>query len=298
MTRLVAACLIAAVLTGCTDDGGSGATPTTERPTDVGQPRTSSSSPTAGEDVGADVDADLDADPPVAPREGACYRITLQEAARPTSERQPLPCTRRHTARTFHVGQLDTIVEGHSLGVDSERVQRQLAETCPAELADFLGGDRETRAISRFQTVWFSPTLDEYDAGADWFRCDVVALAGSEELMALPAEDRLRGILDRPERLATYGLCGTAQPGAKDFERVACASPHSWVAISTIPIPGGDRYPGVAAVREAGDDACSDEVSSRNESLLEYRYGWEWPTAEQWQAGQRYGFCWAPEDLA
>jgi hypothetical protein len=184
------------------------------------------------------------------------------------------------------------------VGVDSERVQRQLAETCPAELAEIVGGDARTRAISRFQTVWFSPTLEQYDAGADWFRCDVVALATPERLLQLPRRQRLRGVLDRPGTLATYGLCGTAQPGAAGFQRVACSLPHAWVAISTIRIDGGDRYPGEAAVRRAGASACSDEVSARNESLLEYTYGWEWPTAQQWRAGQRYGFCWAPADLA
>jgi hypothetical protein len=131
-----------------------------------------------------------------------------------------------------------------------------------------------------------------------WFRCDVVAVGRADTLLRLPSDERLQGILDRPGSLETYGLCGTAEPGAEGFERVACALPHSWVAISTIPIEGGDAYPGVDEVREAGDETCSDEVSERNGLVLEYRYGWEWPTADQWDAGQRYGFCWAPDDLA
>ena len=285
MTRLLALCFGVAILSGCTDGGsdaaGEGAsTSTTASP---------SSSPAS--------QADTAPKPPPAPSEGACYRIPLDEAARPTNDREPVPCSRAHTARTFHVGRLDTVVEGHSIGVDSERVQRQLAETCPRELAEFLGGDTESRSLSRFQAIWFSPTVEQYDAGADWFRCDVVALATPEELLELPSEEPLRGVLDRPGTLATYGLCGTAQPGADGFERVACALPHSWVAIRTIPLQGGDSYPGTDAVREAGDGACSDEVAGRNELLLEYSYGWEWPTAEQWASGQRYGFCWAPNDL-
>ena len=288
LSRLVALCCTFAVLSACTGDGSDGtAAPDTE---EAGASGTSTPS--------ASVSEDPTTEPPPAPAEGACYRITLDEAARPTNDRRPVSCERPHTARTFHVGRLDTVVEGHSVGVDSERVQRQLAETCPRELEKFLGGDAETRALSRFQTVWFSPTLEEYDAGADWFRCDVVALGTPEKLLELPAQDRLLGVLDRPGTLATYGLCGTAQPGAEGFEGVACALPHSWVAIATIPIPGGDRYPGTTTVREAGDSACSDEVGSRNELLLEFSYGWEWPTAAQWEAGQRHGFCWAPDDLA
>jgi hypothetical protein len=235
---------------------------------------------------------------PPAPKAGACYRLTLEDAARPTHDGDPVKCTGKHTARTIHVGRLDTVVDGHAVGVDSDRVQQQLATTCPGMLTKFLGGSAEDRALSRFQAIWFSPTLEEHEAGADWFRCDVVAVAGPDRLLDLPADDKLRGILDRPGTLDTYGLCGTAQPGARGFERVACALPHSWVAIDTIPIGGGDRYPGVARVRRAGEEACSDGVRARNDLILEYQYGWEWPTADQWAAGQRFGFCWAPNDLA
>ena len=38
------------------------------------------------------------------------------------------------------------------------------------------------------------------------------------------------------------------------FERVACARPHTWRAVSTVPI-AGERYPGVAAVQTIAPDA-------------------------------------------
>lgn len=280
--RLALACCATLALASCTSDSSepSGASSPSASPS--ASDSASFSAPTA----------------PPAPKVGACYRLTLEDAARPTHEGDPVKCTGKHTARTIHVGRLDTVVDGHALGVDSDRVQQQLAATCPEQLERFLGGSAEERALSRFQAIWFSPTLEEHDEGADWFRCDVVAVGGPDRLLDLPADDKLRGILDRPGTLDTYGLCGTAQPGARGFERVACALDHSWVAIGTIPISGGERYPGVAQVREAGDAACSDEVRARNDLVLEYQYGWEWPTAEQWTAGQRFGFCWAPNDLA
>jgi hypothetical protein len=105
-------------------------------------------------------------------------------------------------------------------------------------------------------------------------------------------------VLNRPDALATYGLCGTAQPGAPRFQRVACALPHAWVAVSTLAIPGGERYPGPAAVRAAGEEPCAERVRGANDFPLEFSYGWEWPTAAQWATGQRYGYCWAPNDLA
>lgn len=275
----------AVVLTGCT---------TSDEPRAASPPSTTpSASATATHEVAVD-------SPPVppAPRAGACYRLGLRQAARPTNEEAPVGCGTKHTARTIHVGKLDLVVDGHSFAVDSARAQQQLRQTCPARLAEFLGGDAERRALSRFEVVWFSPTIEQSDLGADWFRCDVIALGKGSRLLPLPRQGRLRGVLERPEALATYGLCGTAQPGADDFERVACALPHSWVAVSTITIDGGERYPGVAAVREAGDETCADRVRAANDFVLEYSYGWEWPTREQWQAGRRYGICWAPRELA
>ncbi len=273
-----AALVLAAALSAC-----SGGTPTT--------PRSAAPTPTPSP-TGTPTTA-----PPVAPRAGQCYQLSLRAATRPTSARPAVPCGGAHTAQTIHVGRLDTLVDGHLLAVDSDRAQRQLATTCPRELAGFLGGTAERRALSRFQVVWFSPTLAQYDAGARWFRCDVIAFGDAGHLLPLTGR-RLRGVLDRPDALATYGLCGTAQPGSPGFERVACGRQHTWVAVSTIPIDGGDRYPGEQAVRDAGDSSCADRVRGANGFPLEFTYGWEWPTREQWAAGQRFGYCWAPNDLA
>ena len=75
---------------------------------------------------------------------------------------------------------------------------------------------------------------------------------------------------------------------------MACALDHSWRAISTIPLAGGRTYPGAARVRRAGDSTCADQVRADAGLVLEFRYGWEWPTRAQWNAGQHYGYCWSP----
>ncbi len=231
---------------------------------------------------------------PPAPEKDACYQLTMTQLTRPTNQSDPVSCAQRHDAQTIYVGTLDTVVDGHALAVDSDRVQHQLATVCPRRFADYLGGSGEDRRLSRFRVVWFSPTLAQADQGARWFRCDVVAFARGDSLYGLPAPRRMHRALARPNALATYGLCGTAAPGAPDFERVICDLKHSWVAISTIDLAGGRKYPGEASVRQAGDTACRDQVHARNPGSLTYRYGWEWPTREQWATGQHYGYCWAP----
>lgn len=236
------------------------------------------------------------APPPAAPPRDACYRLSPDQLTRQSNSSPVVPCTARHTARTIYVGHLDTVVRGHSLGVGSDVVRRQLATTCPRKLASYLGGSKSTRHLSRFNVVWFSPTPAQSDRGAAWFRCDVIAFARADALLDLPqsARRKLKGVLDRPGALDTYGLCGTAAPGSRGFDRVACAKKHSWKAVDTIPLKGRRKYPGVAVVRKAGDSACKAEARARAADTLKFRYGWEWPTREQWSNGQHFGYCWVP----
>jgi hypothetical protein len=231
---------------------------------------------------------------PVPPPAGACYRLTSAELTRATNSSRPVPCTGQHTAGTIYVGRLDTVVEGHSVAVDSAAVQRQLSTTCPRRLAAYVGGSARTRALSRFNVVWYSPTLEQSDRGADWFRCDLIAFARGDTLLSLPPTRRLAGVLDRAGSLRTYGLCGTAAPGDRRFQRVVCGRPHSWRAVDTISIPGGARFPGLPVVRRAGDAGCRDLARSLAPSSLRFRYGWEWPTQQQWTSGQHFGYCWVP----
>jgi hypothetical protein len=284
-TRLAAGFVTAAfVLTGCTSDQGS--------EQGVSAPPAPAASDQAASAPVSQVPAQPAADRPKRPRVGACYNLDFASATRPTSDSRPVSCAKPHTAQTYYVGRLDTVVDGHLLAVDSRLAQRQVERACPRRLADHVGGSAETRALSRLQAVWFSPTIEESDEGASWFRCDVVALAAPGELAPLPPN--LKDILDRPGALDRVGLCANAAPGTRGFERVICSRPHAWRAVSTIDIPGGRLYPGVGAVREAGESTCRDRVRRASGSPERFTYGWEWPTRSQWRAGQHFGYCWAP----
>ena len=88
-------------------------------------------------------------------------------------------------------------------------------------------------------------------------------------------------------------MCGTAAPDDPAFQRVLCREDHTWRAIRAVELRGKD-YPGVKEVREAGQGPCEDAGREVAEDALDYEWGYEWPTAEQWEAGQTYGRCWAP----
>jgi hypothetical protein len=226
---------------------------------------------------------------PPAPLTGACYLLSVTELTHRSSDSLPVSCRRRHTTRTIHVGR----VAAGSGAATLTAVGRRAASRCPRELARYLGGSRRTRHLSRFEAVWFDPTPAQLRRGARWFRCDLVAFARPGRLFPLPRGRDLHGVLDHPRALRRFGLCGTAAPGTRGFHRVICGRRHSWRAFGTVHLPGG-AYPGAAEVRRAGVHVCRRRARAESGGSLRYRYGWEWPSGDQWAAGQHYGYCWVP----
>lgn len=249
-----------------------------------------------GSPVSSAASATAAPEPPVAteaprPEAGACHRLDFEEALAPTANPSTAPCRAPHTAETFAVGRVDDVVDGHLLAIDSERVQRQVATACPAALPAAVGGTLEDVRLSMLRAVWFTPTVEESDAGADWYRCDVVVLAGRERLRSVRGS--LEDALASPEGRATYGMCGTARPDEPGFERVPCAEQHTWRAISVVTLPSGD-YPGREAIAAAGQAPCEDAGAAAADDPLDYAWAFEGPDRDQWAAGQTFLRCWAP----
>ena len=277
-TRRTASGLLAAVLclvTGCSSGSSAGSSAQKSSPTPSPSTTASSAPP-----------------PPPAPVVGSCHRLTLGQATQPMDPAPAVPCSTPHTSVTVAVGRLSALADGHLLAVDSQTVQQRIARACPPTRLGYVGGDRLTRRLSRLEVVWFSPSLAQAQAGADWFRCDVVALAGPTGLAPLPA--RMKGVLDAPNALGRFGTCGTSAPGKAGFQRVVCSLPHTWQAVDTVDLPPGAGYLGGAASAQ-GDSSCKDVAAARANGALRYTWSFEWPTRAQWSAGQRYGYCWLPQ---
>ena len=275
--RLLVLAASLVLLGGCS--GAPSASPT---PTPSPAPSTSSS-PSA---------VPTTAKPAPRPKVGACYRLGYEDAVAPTVGKKPSPCGRPHTALTHYVGTLDTLVDGHLLAVDSEHVQQQVATDCPRRFAAYVGGTLEDRRLSMLRSTWYTPTVEQASRGADWYRCDVIALARDGQLARLSGP--LHGVLATSAGQDRYGVCGTARPGTSGFHRVICSAGHSWRAVRTVGFAAG-RYPGLAQVRSAGQEVCKDAGRDAASDKLDFQWGYEWPTATQWSHGQTYGLCWAPD---
>lgn len=219
------------------------------------------------------------------PEIGECHALSWRQALAPEALVDPVRCSRPHTAQTYAVGRLD--LEPGAL-VDSAQVQQRVQRTCTERLPRHLAAEPRDLRLSMAQAVWFTPGVEQVEAGANWFRCDVVVVAADRELLRLPV--RTEGWGPAP----AIAMCATAAPGTRAFARVTCGSTHSWVAVSTVDLPG-TTLPRPPQVRARMDPACRDAARTRASDPLSFTWSQESPTREQWDVGQRYGICWAPD---
>ncbi len=229
------------------------------------------------------------AEPDPGPATGACYPLPFDAAVAPTSTVDAVECTEKHTSVTFAVGTIDAVVEGHLLAVDSDRVQSQVSTACPQQLLEYVKGTQANLRLSMIRSIWFTPTVEQSDAGAAWYRCDAVLLDGASRLAELDGD--LAGALAGNKLPDQYAMCGTAAPDSPDFERVRCSAEHSWRAIDVVTFDAVD-YPGVKHARAAGRTQCEDAAADVADDPLTFKWGYEWPTKKQWRMGQKFGRCW------
>ena len=139
---------------------------------------------------------------------------------------------------------------GHLLAVDSEAVRKQVARRCPTQLGAYVGATEEQLRLSMLRPVWFTPTIEQSDAGAAWYRCDVIAVSGDQQVAKI--DHNIFEALKKPEGRAEFAMCGTAQPGTAAFSRVLCREDHSWKAISVLDLSDQARTASTPACRGQG----------------------------------------------
>ena len=274
LPAVLPAVLLAVLLAGCSDSSSPSSSPSSSAP-----PSSSSAATTVES-------ADAAAVP--RPVKNGCHGLSYEEAVAPVVGGTDASCRKPHTSQTYKIGRLPLLAAGHLVAVDSPSVQAEVASTCTSLLGQHVGGSPEDLRLSMVQAVWFTPSVEDAAAGADWFRCDVVALATTGRLASLPRSSK--GIVGASDRFA---MCGTAPPDAASFERVPCSAQHSWVAASTVPL-SGKSYPSAAAAGNQMEAACRSAARARADDPLDFTWSEERPSRDQWDAGQRYGICWVP----
>lgn len=231
--------------------------------------------------------------PPPPPKTGRCYDLGEDELASASSDAEPVPCKDDHTAQTYLV---DTLPERltDTRPFDANAIADEVSRRCDQAFAEHVGGDTDTRTLSRVHPVWFVPAEEEMGRGAHWFRCDVAAdLSGSSPAPLPPVT---KGMLAADDALSRWGTCAPADSSHPEAEATLCSRPHGIRAIEVIDLGEPEAaWPGADTLAARGDEcetAVRDYVDDATGALA---YQWTYPAERQWKAGRRFGLCWSDD---
>jgi hypothetical protein len=220
---------------------------------------------------------------------GACRALRPSDIAQESDDTTPVPCTQEHTAETYLVAAFRGRLA--QAAYDDPGLAAHAYDACSRGFKKFTGADDSLALRSILSWAWFRPSEKDWNAGARWYRCDVVGGTDqSAQLVTLPrtAKGVLLGIPGDRWMACVDGPTVTGVPF------VPCTQPHKWRAVTTIVVgQQEDRYPGDRLVEVQTKDYCSDSVGAWMNYPIDYKYAYTWFHRAEWDAGNRRSICWA-----
>jgi len=230
------------------------------------------------------------------PKVHACRNLSRADVAEASNDSPVVDCADPHNAETYAAGPLPEKFADVSAedATDDDDLADWAYHTCTAKLEKHLGADQSLLMRSMLSWVWFGPSKAAWEAGARWYRCDLVGggQAGAA-YVDLPTVTRnlLHGSPD--DRWLACARGASVDTG----EKVSCADRHSWRAVTTIKLGSPDTpYPGDAAIVAKSKQYCSSSVHAWLSYPATYDYGYTWFGKDEWAAGDRRSVCWAKTD--
>jgi hypothetical protein len=232
---------------------------------------------------------DPSADSTVAPDVGVCRMLTPSDVAQPSNASSGVPCTDPHTAQTFAAGALPGRYA--QAAYDDPGLAAYAYRTCSDQFVAFTGADESLAMRTILSWAWFRPSQKAWDAGARWYRCDVIG-GGDQTRQYVDLPTRTKGLLlGRPDDAWMVCAQGATVSGSV---KVPCSDKHDWRAVTTIVLgEANDPYPGDRVVQARTRDFCSKSVGAFLDYPVDYDFGYSWFHEPEWLAGNRRSVCWA-----
>jgi hypothetical protein len=99
-------------------------------------------------------------------------------------------------------------------------------------------------------------------------------------------------VLDKPDALATYGVCADGPP-ASAAHLVMCSQAHTYRALAAVRLGAADApYPGKDTTLADGKKQCQALIAHELGVTGGFTYTWTFPSSDDWVSGQRFGYCW------
>ena len=225
------------------------------------------------------------ADPGPRPEVGECHALSWRQALAPEARVDPVRCRKPHTAQTFAVGRLDLDSGARRGGL------RAGAAAGPAHLHR-AAAPPPRRVPARPAAQHGAGRLVHPRRGAGGGGCELVPLRrgrrrGAEEAAATATAYEGLGHRPRDRHVRDRGA-GHEGLRPRDVRHQALLG------------GGGDGGPArseaarTRQVQARMDPVCRGAARARASDPLSFTWSQESPTQEQWDAGRRYGICWAP----
>ncbi|UMG92901.1 septum formation family protein [Nocardioides sp. TF02-7] len=242
----------------------------------------------SSEPQGANADPSL-VDSTEVPELGTCRVLTPDDVAQPANATRTVPCTERHTAETFAVGELPDELD--DAAYDDQAVGRYAYETCSTRFAEFVGADESLVLRTMVSWAWFRPSEKAWDEGARWYRCDIVGGNGASETYR-PLPQTAKGLL--AGRPADKWMVCAAGRTVTEGDKVPCSQPHDWRAATTIKLgEPDDAYPGDQVVASRTKSFCSTSIEAWLNYPARFEFAYTHFHRAEWEAGNRRSVCWA-----
>jgi hypothetical protein len=235
---------------------------------------------------------DPSSDSTAVPDIGVCRMLSPDDVAQPSNGTDPVSCDQAHTAQTFAVGSLPPEFDDAAYDDNTEAAYAYRA--CTRKFIRFTGADESLAMRTILSWAWFRPTKSAWEAGARWFRCDVIG-GGDQIRTYVDLPETTKGLLlGRPDDDWMVCALGATVSGSV---KVPCSEKHDWRAVTTIVLGStSDPYPGDRLVQSRTRDFCSKSVGAWLDYPVDYDFGYSWFHEPEWDAGNRRSVCWARTD--
>ena len=242
----------------------------------------------SSEGQGTNTDPEL-VDSVEVPSNGLCRDLTPEDVAQPANATKAVPCSERHTAETYAVGELPD--EYDDVDYHDAELGRFAYRTCATAFAKFVGADESLVLRTTISWAWFRPSEKAWDEGARWYRCDVVGGSSASESYR-PLPQTAKGML--AGRANDMWLTCARGPSVAEGEKVPCSQKHDWRAVTTVKLgEPEDDYPGDRVMESRTRSFCSVSVKAWLGYPAEFEYGFTFFHEPEWEAGIRRSVCWA-----
>jgi len=226
---------------------------------------------------------------PGPPKVGACRVLTTADIAPSSNETRPVPCSRPHTSVTIAVGGFPAAEVTNRTLADGSLGDKAL-QRCTQAWKRTVGGSTTSQHTSLLGLAYYLPNQAELSNGARWYRCDLV-VGGQDGLALQELPARVHGLLEGKVPDSIHA-CRTT-PDFASGHAVPCDQRHVLRAIGTVALPGGDRYPGKAALRAASAKGCAKVIDRWLHGRVDSGDAYQWPDATGWNVlGDHTATCW------